>query len=134
MAGAQTKDSKMKTARDTRKETTSKARNKSKSKTVDPDRPKRPQTSYFAYCADERAKAKKKDKDAKIATKELSESWKELETKKKNKYESVYKADLEAWKEECIEYDDNLKEEKNKENKPKIVKLKEVKRNRVANN
>jgi hypothetical protein len=76
-------------------------------KLKDPNAPKKPLTGYIRFSQEKRAKVKEENPELKGTEimKKLGEMWKALSDKKKEKYNSPYKAELEAWKEEMKGYE-----------------------------
>lgn len=74
---------------------------------VDPDKPKRPQTSYFLFLADFRKNyVHKGDKSSahKLVLKEAGEKWRVLSASEKKVYEKKSQIEAEKYKEAMVEY------------------------------
>ena len=70
------------------------------SKEAEKNKPKKPLTAYFMYSAEMREDAKKDDPDAKLSAAELGDMWKNLDSKKKQKYTDDYDEEMKAYKAE----------------------------------
>lgn len=74
---------------------------------VDPDKPKRPQTSYFLFLAEFRKNyVHKGDANSahKVILKEAGEAWREMDASEKKVYEKQSEAEAAKYKEAMIEY------------------------------
>ena len=76
-------------------------------KRVDPNKPKRPKTSFIYFCNDNRDKVKKKHPTLKLGEvmKKLGTMWKALKPEKRKKYEDLYSKDKTRYEEELDEYE-----------------------------
>lgn len=76
-------------------------------KLKDPNAPKKPATGYIRFSQEKRSKVKEENPELKgtEVMKKLGEMWKALSDKKKEKYNALYKTELEAWKEEMKAYE-----------------------------
>jgi len=71
----------------------------------DPEAPKKPSSAYILFTAEQRAKAKEKDPEAKLQTMELAAKWNEIkDTKKAEKYKRMAEEDKARYEEEMKDY------------------------------
>ena len=73
----------------------------------DPNRPKRPKTSYLYFCEEKRPLVKNQHPEFKVGEimKELGKMWKELPEDDKAKYNDLYQQDKARYEEELEEYE-----------------------------
>ena len=101
-------------------------------KLKDPNAPKKPVNGYIRFSQEKRATVKEENPEMKGAeiTKKLAEMWKALSDKKKEKYNSKYKTELDSWKEEMKGYEAPSTEELQKlpENRGRVPGAKRKKK------
>ena len=73
----------------------------------DPNRPKRPKTSYLYFCEEKRPILKSQHPEFKVGEimKELGKMWKALSEDGKTKYNELYEKDKARYEEELEEYE-----------------------------
>jgi len=79
----------------------------------DPNAPKKPQTAFFLFMADNRSRVKREDPDlahTEVA-KQLGQEWQNLDSNEKSKYERTYQKAIAQWKKDQAAYDQSDKQE-----------------------
>jgi HMG (high mobility group) box len=96
----------------------------------DPDAPKFCTSSYMYFAQDMRATAVKKNPEAKVTeiSKILGEMWKELDAKKKAKYEDMATVDRERYAKDKAVYDSKVADRKEVEDREKEARLEQDKK------
>src|SRR3989338_10375528 len=93
---------------------------KKSTKKKDPNAPKKPKTGFFLFCDEHREAVKNglgdsTKKSASEVSKVLGQKWSELTDEQKEKYNSVYKKNMEAHKKEMEIYKKNKPESESEE-------------------